>query len=874
MNIKFSLIFISVIFLVGTVSAADAHLFTNITDDVIFNLSNEGNAYLTQSFFGGGDVSSPTYSWLSDIDSGMFSLLADKIGWGLGGVTKLTLDGVSLNVSSDLDICISSGNCLSAMSGGGGSPWVSTADYIYNTTASVGIGTESPARNLHIYENTASAAGNPQFQIEQDGTGDSVMQFLLTATRAWSVGVDNSDSDKFKIASTGTDGWTDTRLTVTTSGNVGIGTNSPTAQLELLGGGLAIRETDDGNNAAQLYSNTVHGFMRLNNAGTANVFFATDGSDNYILNGNVGIGTDSPSQKLEIQKDQNAETAILIQNDNDDTASKSCLELDAGAEEGDLCLFSASYTTSNQYVAQSLLLESSNLASGGLGLSTLGNKPINLWTNGVRRMTILGTDGKVGIGTASPTEELEVKGDMILDDVGTALFIKGNEGTNIISMLTNSTATGGGNSRIQMYSSGESASFSMGRDNADNRFKIVNGFALDTNPLFVVEAGGDVGIGTVNPPVKLSVTDSVTNVSLEINPSAGKSLIQSYNRVDAGYEQMELRASNYSFEIGTTPAITIEADGDVGIGTATPYRQTEIVDGTGGEIYQLQLRNDATADGTGVGIKFTPSTASSSVIGAVILANRTNAGSSGDTDLMFQTSDGTTLGTKMIIKGTGKVGIGTNAPEEALEVEGAIQLTDSTLEGTIEMTTLFTAELMQFDADKDGNSNGGFNFITGNDKFVTIADGGITAYGTLDINGFTDITAAGTVSATGYVKGQSCAYAKEGMITAEDGAMVSNAGMALGNGQAYQGAPQPCAGVVTSITGTCPTCSSGVNEVAMELRVNGAAQTCDTAQLTSAYDTDVTACAVSFSALDRLNCYSKTETGTATGLCTLTIQYN
>ncbi len=150
MNIKFSLIFISVIFLVGTVSAADAHLFTNITDDVIFNLSNEGNAYLTQSFFGGGDVSSPTYSWLSDIDSGMFSLLADKIGWGLGGVTKLTLDGVSLNVSSDLDICISSGNCLSAMSGGGGSPWVSTADYIYNTTASVGIGTSAPANIFEI----------------------------------------------------------------------------------------------------------------------------------------------------------------------------------------------------------------------------------------------------------------------------------------------------------------------------------------------------------------------------------------------------------------------------------------------------------------------------------------------------------------------------------------------------------------------------------------------------------------------------------------------------------------------------------------------------------------------------------------------------
>ena len=186
MNIKFSLIFISVIFLVGTVSAADAHLFTNITDDVIFNLSNEGNAYLTQSFFGGGDVSSPTYSWLSDIDSGMFSLLADKIGWGLGGVTKLTLDGVSLNVSSDLDICISSGNCLSAMSGGGGSPWVSTADYIYNTTASVGIGTASPAKQLVISKTTGTAdmqlIGSGANAIHQTATEYDIVYSRNTGT--------------------------------------------------------------------------------------------------------------------------------------------------------------------------------------------------------------------------------------------------------------------------------------------------------------------------------------------------------------------------------------------------------------------------------------------------------------------------------------------------------------------------------------------------------------------------------------------------------------------------------------------------------------------------------------------------------------------
>ena len=46
MSIKVNIVLIFVILLVGTVSALDAHLFSNTTDDILFNISNEGNAYL------------------------------------------------------------------------------------------------------------------------------------------------------------------------------------------------------------------------------------------------------------------------------------------------------------------------------------------------------------------------------------------------------------------------------------------------------------------------------------------------------------------------------------------------------------------------------------------------------------------------------------------------------------------------------------------------------------------------------------------------------------------------------------------------------------------------------------------------------------
>jgi len=111
---KLEFIFIFVILLVGTISATDAHIFTDVNDNVLFNLSNNGNAYLINSFFGGGDVNLPTYSWLGDIDSGMFLIDDGILGWGIGGSTEVLLNSISLNVSSSSDVCITGGNCLSS----------------------------------------------------------------------------------------------------------------------------------------------------------------------------------------------------------------------------------------------------------------------------------------------------------------------------------------------------------------------------------------------------------------------------------------------------------------------------------------------------------------------------------------------------------------------------------------------------------------------------------------------------------------------------------------------------------------------------------------------------------------------------------------
>jgi len=64
----------------------------------------------------------------------------------------------------------------------------------------LGLGTTLPISKLHLYEDNVSTNGTTGITVEQDGIGDSHINFVLTGTETFSVGIDNSDSDKFKIS--------------------------------------------------------------------------------------------------------------------------------------------------------------------------------------------------------------------------------------------------------------------------------------------------------------------------------------------------------------------------------------------------------------------------------------------------------------------------------------------------------------------------------------------------------------------------------------------------------------------------------------------------------------------------------------------------
>jgi len=172
----------------------------------------------------------------------------------------------------------------------------------------------------------------------------------------------------------------------TNTGNVGIGTTTPTAKLDVRGGMLV--DSSSGSlrigfpaSANQWLFNTIGGGANLqlweNAAGAVRMFFAAGG--------NIGIGTTAPAARLDIL------------GGNWDTAST----------EGDLRIGSATHRLKIGIAT----------GGGGAGHATIAAQGgVNALSLGAgttldtqRTLTILGT-GNVGIGTTAPAAKLEVNG--------------------------------------------------------------------------------------------------------------------------------------------------------------------------------------------------------------------------------------------------------------------------------------------------------------------------------------------------------------------------------------------------------------------------------------------------------------------------------
>ncbi len=266
---------------------------------------------------------------------------------------------------------------------------------------------------------------------------------------------------------------------------------------------------------------------------SSNARFVIDGS-----NGNVGIGTTSPSTLLELSANNEGGSNNTLRLTDTDTNV-------AGTQSiGALEFYGSDTSGAGAGVKAKVQAESvSNQGASYLYFTTSDTA-----TNNQERMRI-DEDGNVGIGTSSPSTKLEVDGTITF---GTANSILADN-------------------NLRFKSSG-AAYIDHNTVGQDINFRVSNASSLDTTAA-TIDSSGNVGIGTNSPSNSLTVSSGTNDGrQLKLYGPSNNALIK-FDNADTSQEYSTgLNGSAFIIYDDTNSAyrFTLDSSGNVGIGTSSP----------------------------------------------------------------------------------------------------------------------------------------------------------------------------------------------------------------------------------------------------------------------------------------------------------------
>ena len=424
-------------------------------------------------------------------------------------------------------------------------PDTATIHMVVDNAGNVGIGTTTPGYELAVVDAAEST-------ILVGSTGGAGATLILDGN---SNG-DGSGGDYAYITSSGTTGdlvlanlesgnirfqtnSNTERLTILDGGNVGIGATNPGQLLELYSSGndskIRIKsggttttngiEWVDENGVLQsqfeyLHSGNLHqlqvngnGFHVYSKQTSSTIAYiggssGAGGYNNSYFAGNVGIGTNAPSDILDVYKSQNASTNFYFRNPTSGTASRTRIIASSDSSAGNLSMGMHSSTHSS-YPNQAWVWAS--------GTTT----PLVLATQGTPRVTVSAA-GNVGIGHTDPQRKLTVRADSSGGLTAAAFYNADTTDGNGSVFSFRSDTDGTGASTFVEFSAitGDFVEHDHAtRKGALQFFTVHNGTGANR---MTVASDGKVGIGTTTPAEKLEVAGNVKaeNIISEANGNA------------------------------------------------------------------------------------------------------------------------------------------------------------------------------------------------------------------------------------------------------------------------------------------------------------------------------------------------------------------
>ena len=543
---------------------------------------------------------------------------------------------------------------------------------IYDSGSKIGIGTSSQyaseklSVNGSIFANASNGNGLiiSRATVADDESG--IIDFRYGTNLYYSASIEakkltGGHTDLYFYNGRGAVKNTNPTMTLDSLGNVGIGSTDPGKTLDVVGSGRVSGNLYIGTGGGFFYNDsgsrirTNHDFY-TNNANTylygnnlylgasngdnvrlrANTFTWTGGSGGIInSSGSVGIGTDAPSDILQVDNTANGgEARVIISNRYQATSS---------LDETTTLMFGFGNTSSG-------LVRGAQLEVVKVGdYSTTANRKtkLNITTrdgddyNGIT----IDEKGNVGIGIAAPGARLHV----VQTGSDEAFRVDG--------------ASGG----FAMIVKGGSTYNTMIRGGVT----IGNTFAASAPPSNGLITEGSVGIGTTSPAYELEVAGTISNYG------DGKMIrLRSDDYIIA---QMEYRGTgvNYDkgyfrlFDTGVTKVVLDSAGnsyingGNLGVGIAAPDAPLHVWSNGTANVQETVLCLGSTTSNRPL-LQFSEGAGAAISAGMSIEYNGNGAGAANKICINDITGS-----PKFTVMSGGNVGIGTNTPDTLLHVYDA-----------------------------------------------------------------------------------------------------------------------------------------------------------------------------------------------------------